>query len=169
MASSRRALPEAVGENHPARSQVLDGDLAGVLLVHRRQVVEADALLSFIASSSSMLSLPRASARLTTTRSTRRARTMAGMSLDGADDPRVDDRRADPGRVADPRTRRARRRARSALEELPGERHRGASRADNQQALRRPAAQGQPLERDAPARDQRDDERPSPARTRRGR
>ena len=37
----RRALPEALGENQPARSQVLDRDLAGVLLVDRRQVIEA--------------------------------------------------------------------------------------------------------------------------------
>jgi hypothetical protein len=40
----RGALPEASGKNDPARPEVLDGDLAGVFLVHRRQVVEGHAV-----------------------------------------------------------------------------------------------------------------------------
>ena len=38
-----RRLPEPVGEDEPARTQVLDGDLAGVLLVDRGQVRERHA------------------------------------------------------------------------------------------------------------------------------
>ena len=39
-----RGLPEPVGEDEPARAQVLDRDLAGVLLVDRGEVRERDAV-----------------------------------------------------------------------------------------------------------------------------
>ena len=54
---------------------------------------------SFISSSLSIGSLPRASARLTTTRSTPRARTIDGNVVDRADDAGVEHRRADPRRI----------------------------------------------------------------------
>ena len=54
---------------------------------------------SFISSSLSIGSLPRASARLTTTRSTPRARDDRRDVLDRADDAGIDDRRADRGRI----------------------------------------------------------------------
>ncbi len=39
------AFSEAAREDEPARSQVFDGDLSGVLLVERREVIEADAFV----------------------------------------------------------------------------------------------------------------------------
>ena len=171
VAGEHAALPEAVREDQPARSQVLDRNLSrctprtptpGDRTGHRRSA-------SF-AAASSIDSLPRASARLTTTRSTCWSRTMQGMSATVPITPGLISDDADAMRDRDRRNRRARRRAPDAARtaharvpptprSVPTIRRRSAG----------PTRSGEPLERQPPARDERRRRTSTRARTRRGR
>ena len=150
-------LPEAGRKDQPAWTQVLDGDLSGVLLVDRGHVIERARPSSFMSSSLSIGKRPRASARLTTTRSTPCFLTSIGMSstvpmtpglstgvptgvasaVDEADDLDASSRRSCSSRASD---------TAAAFVPMISRRSRG------------PTARGQPFPAQSPADDQRDDQ-----------
>ena len=104
-------LAEPVGEDQPARSQVLDRDLAGVFLVDRREVVERDALELHLEQLVHRQLAARVRQADDDAIDAARAHDARNV-LDRADDARIEQRRPDLAPDRDRRTRRSRRRAR---------------------------------------------------------
>jgi hypothetical protein len=108
-------------------------------------------------------SLPRASARLTTTRWTPRARTIDGHDrrnvLDCPDDPGVENRGANHRRIGIDEPDNLYAELLAPLEDLPCERHGGRAGANQQQPLAWRNLPRQPFERHTPPDHQRQDEK----------
>ena len=111
---------------------------------------------SFISSSLSIGSLPRASARLTTTRSTPRARTIAGMSSMVPMTPGLITGVPTRGRIRIDEADDLDAEFLASLEQLARQADGGRSGADEQQPLARRHAARQPLEHQPPADDEQD-------------
>ena len=152
-------LAEALREDQPARSQVLDGNLAGVFLVDRRQVIELHAVVQLHAEEAVHRQL---AARIGEADDHAIDLALANDRRDlgnRADDTRIDERRSDQLRIGVDEAHQLDAELLAAIEQLLRQRHRGAARADDQQALRGTDSEREPLERETPSGDQDDHER----------